>query len=128
MDHTEVREQVAVAVWCLRSMSAKGCFPAQIRSGLPDPIRDWWEQYGKDEIKTTRVKPSKDDYDTMDRVIPWFFAIGDTKARAALFLHSIPLSWRKVGMIMGVSHETARKLEAQAVGVIAARFDKIAVN
>lgn len=121
MTTDEVRQQVAIAVWCLRSMSAKGCFPAHLQSGMPQPIRDWWEAYGKDEIRTTRVRPSKDDYDVMDRALPWLFAVADQKARAALFLHSIPLSWRKVGQIIGVSHETARRLEATAVLEIASK-------
>jgi hypothetical protein len=120
-----VRSKVAECIWTLRRlpMPQYATPPRDLRSGMREPVRDFWEAYNAvDAPKVTRERPTAEQISAASETVPWLYFIDVKPERDALCLRAIPLSWRKVGDALGCSHVQAIKLEARAVDCIVRRL------
>lgn len=96
--------------------------PSTKIASSPNVVQDYWTAYARSEAKVTRVRPTMAEIDRMDVVLPWFYLIDGKLERRVVWLRSVPLGLRKVGRILGVSHEHVRELEGRAMRTLVERL------
>src|SRR3546814_13307069 len=111
----EVRQRRRDAMQTLRRMCMPAAsFPAGDGSAWPDVVQDFWEVYGQHGTHVTRIRPSPAAIQRMDLVLEWLYWVDDTQQRRDVMLRAIPLSWRKVGFLMGLTKASAVRPAGQA--------------
>ena len=88
-------------------------------------LRSYWDVLGVDggeRPRLTQWVPSSPEIDRMDEVLGWLCWIEDIRMRRAVLLRAAALGWRRIGLVIGCSHETARRLERQGIDTILARL------
>ena len=124
----QIRLRIAEAVWTLRhDRCPRHGVPAGYRSSMPEPIKSYWEAYEQTAPKVTRTRPNASQITAMEEFLPWIYMLTPQK-RSVVFCRHTPLSWRTVGRILGISHEYARRLEADAVDEIRLAIKRKTVN
>lgn len=114
-----VRALLRHAVWVIRhSRFPRNGAPAGYQCSMPDPVVSFWDAFGREKAEVTKPIPSAKEISQCDAVLPWFYLV-EPEARSVLFLRLIPLSWRKVGDILDISHTEAMFRERDAVQEIA---------
>lgn len=118
-----IRAKLRTAVWVIRfSRFPRFGAPAGYRSCMPEPVVSFWDAFGREKAETTRPRPTAQQLSEADEVLHWFFHIDDAEARSVVFLRHIPLSWRKVGNILDMSHTNAMWMERDAISEIARKI------
>ena len=121
-----VRAYLAEAMDTLRRLRMpRHGMPPRLQSGMPEPIRAYWEAYGQDPgVRPKLAAPSPAAISRMDRVLPWLFWVEGKRLRSAVCLRALGLSWRRIAAIIGdVSHETVRGWEVAAIRTIMRRLN-----
>jgi len=118
----------------------KGAFPRDVRSNWPDVVRGYEDAFaaligGSDTMKQdfserhnrVRLSPSAVAVGRMDEVLSWLWKIEDPRKRrlclSRALIHPVSgrniVSYRKLGKIFGLHHETMRAWHDRALAEIA---------
>lgn len=118
----------------------RGSFPKDSRSSWPDAVRGYEDAFvalvgASREVKQdfsdgynqVRTAPSARSVGQMDEVLDWLWRFGDARKRrlclARALIHPLSgrhvVSYRKLGRIFGLHHETARAWHDRALAEIA---------
>jgi len=127
----------------------RGAFPRDARSNWPDVVRGYEDAFAAligapDEIKQdfsdahnrVRVTPSALAVGRMDEVLAWLWRIDDPRKRrlclSRALIHPVSgrhmVSYRKLGRIFGLHHETVRAWHDRALADIAVRLTEARVS
>jgi hypothetical protein len=65
----------------------------------------------------TRIRATNAQITALDKILPMFYAIKDTRHRAAVYLRAAwpRAGWRRIGAALGCSHMTARAWERMGI-------------
>jgi Domain of unknown function (DUF6362) len=128
----EVIARLEEAGATLLAMRLLGVAPSAIRSSMPEPLREVWESYGWDPEPIRAAIPSCAAIDRMDEAWGWLGLVPPDKRvlRRIVAARSLvhPLSgrhcvpWRRLGRIIGASHEAARVWHGQGITIIVQRL------
>jgi hypothetical protein len=118
----------------------RGALPRDTRSNWPDVVRGYEDAFAAligapDELKrdfsdahnTVRVAPSAPAVGRMDEVLGWLWRVDDPRKRrlclSRALIHPVSgrhvVSYRKLGRIFGLHHETVRAWHDRALAEIA---------
>lgn len=120
-----VKGWLAAALDVERRLPTGRIYPAGHRSSMPDVVRDASEAYGYGEVQV-REPVTMAEITLRDFVIPdWLLMLEATQARRAVICaaHGLPL--RRIGNLLGCSHEQARKVIQSSHETIAANLNEI---
>lgn len=106
--------------------------PAEPRGCWPDIPSDSDSWLTTEDRQTRPGPPSPSAIRRMEECLPdWLLLIADTRQRQAVYLRATPtadrqatLSTRKVGRILGISHQTVKNWEDAALGRIARELNR----
>ena len=113
---------ICEAVRTLRNLPVGQTRPMQLRSGMPEVVREQIEAYGYDKVAMPRFTPSADQIDRLDALLVWIFEApfeNPQEARYLLWGRGTRLGWKIMARHLGVSRETARKRHEQALLTLA---------
>jgi hypothetical protein len=130
-----IRQALAEAAEALR-MCSTGLRGMRVAHGELEPVtRAMWPDWERDEDERwyaewhgllpgtrTRIQATNAQLSKLDKVLPWFYAIKDQRWRRAVYLRAAwtkpdgrAAGWRRIGLMLGVSHVTARQWEKQGI-------------
>ena len=119
----EVKDDLKVGIGALRRLRAHGCFPSQQASNWPSIVQDFWDAYSTDEAIVTVLRPTAEQIDVMDRVVPWLFLIKDIDRRKLVFASMAGVPQRRLAYEFSCSRETIRRHVNDACDEIAAKLN-----
>lgn len=123
----------------------RGALPRDARSNWPDVVRGYEDAFAAligapDEVKRdfseahnmVRVAPSAPAVGRMDEVLGWLWRVGNPRMRrlclSRALIHPVSgrhvVSYRKLGRIFGLHHETVRAWHDRALADIAVSLTK----
>ena len=108
-----VRALMAEAMQTLLNISAKGLFPARLKSGHPEVVRLVCE-CTLDKPRNKRPVPSPRAIDRMDALLPLLMHLPEEE-RVAVSGVALGMSLRRLGGVLGISHETVRVRERDGI-------------
>ena len=107
--------------------AGSGAFPQQHASTMPEPVHDFVTGYqGAVDVQAPMPRPSADEIDDLDRVLPWLFYIMRPVVRRVVFARSLvhPLSdgyiysYGKLERTLGMNRDHLRDLHAHGLDQI----------
>lgn len=120
VDPAAIRAYIADACRTLAMLPIpKGGIPAENLAWWPETLREFHESYGREPPKHPRLRPSPEAIDRLNAVLPWIYSVADIRARKVLIARGLGAPWRKIGLRLGCSKDTARRLEERALVEIA---------
>lgn len=112
----QVRGRLVEALDVLRRLRrAPHSSPADYAAAWPLIVRDYFESYGAEAPRMPLAMPGPSAIARLDETLPWFYLVADRRHQKAMLIRAIPMSWRKVGLILGCDHKTAQAWEAAAI-------------
>jgi hypothetical protein len=137
-DEALIRAQLAEAAQALQLCST-GLRGMRIADGHLEPITPAiWPDHALDIDELwyatwsgllpgakTRIQATNAQITALDRVLPLFYRVTDTRHRAAVWLRAAwpKAGWRRIGAALGCSHMTARAWERMGIEMIARGYD-----
>ena len=88
----------------------------------PPVVRDFWEAFGRDEVRLRRGPPQPAAIDRMDEALVWLSWLEPDDARI-VWLRACRLPWKLVTWRIGLGRTAAWQHWAAALITIAARLD-----
>lgn len=119
----EVKADLKTGIDALRRLRAHGCFPSQKASTWPSIVQDFWDAYGAADSGITILRPTSEQIDVMDRVIPWLFLIDDIDRRKLVFASMAGIPKRRLAYEFSCSRETIRRYVNDACDEIASKLN-----
>lgn len=97
----------------------KGGVPSRLRALWPVSVGDDpWTFPADPTLRVRAAFPSPSELDRMDEAFSWLLIVTEERMRRAVVLRAVPLSFRRIGRLLGISHERARQLEAAAIDLL----------
>jgi hypothetical protein len=117
-----IRARLVLACEAIRRLSASGCFPGEYRVVWPDQQAEPHKDYAPDRTET-RISATPEQLRALREIEEgaWLYRLADLRHRRAVFLKAYHpnAGWRRIGWLLGCSHETARTWERQGIEEIA---------
>lgn len=92
------------------------------RSNWPEIIRDFWEAFGWEEVRTRRGPPSPAAIDRMDVVLPWLRWLERDEARL-VWLRANGRPWKLITREFAIDRTTAWRRWTYAMITVATRLN-----
>lgn len=127
MNHTESHWTAAmVAVFLEEAADTLRRLPEKRMRGYgstwPDIVRDGWEAYGHNDVRTRLGPPTARAIDQMDRTLPWLRWLEGDDQRL-VWERACGKKWKAIAHVRQIDRSTAWRKWSFAVHVIVARLN-----
>jgi len=93
--------------------------PAQLKAWWPDFVRDTYEAYGYEKVRTRPASPSPSEIDEMDATLQLLLPLSEVQRRV-VWARAVRVPWRRIEDQLAVSVSTLKTRHREALNLMAA--------